>query len=159
MVELQTRRREMRGDGTKNHDNLGLRIISCEIRFTMPDRAGSLTDPACNNTDWRYSNLNQACTNTETRSSQPNQAGCTPDFAYPLLSSTSFSSSSPMCLFLVQNSTITAEHKLMSSLSISPCHDHELPPTRSIRHSQHTPSTAYTKDSIHPGFLVFPPFS
>jgi len=40
-------------------------------------------------------------------------------------------------LFLVLNSTLTYKHKLKSSLSISPCHNHEL-----------TPSTTYTKYSI-----------
>jgi len=43
-----------------------------------------------------------------------------------------------MSLFLVHISTIIAEHKVKSSLSISPWHDHEL-----------TPSTAYTEYSIH----------
>jgi len=53
-------------------------------------------------------------------------------------SSTSFPSPSPISLFLVHNSTIIAEHKVKSSLSISPCPDHQL-----------TPSTAYTEYSIH----------
>jgi len=44
----------------------------------------------------------------------------------------------PPSLFLVHNSTIIAEHKVKSSLSISPCHDHEL-----------TLSTAYTEYSTH----------
>jgi len=44
----------------------------------------------------------------------------------------------PISLFLVHNSTIIAEHEVKSSLSISPCHDHEL-----------TTSTAYTEYSIH----------
>jgi hypothetical protein len=34
--------------------------------------------------------------------------------------------------------SIIAEHNVKSSISISPCHDHEL-----------TPSTAYAKHSIH----------
>ena len=41
-------------------------------------------------------------------------------------------------LFLVHNLTIITEHKVMSSLAISPCYDHEL-----------TPSTAYCDHSIH----------
>ena len=44
----------------------------------------------------------------------------------------------PPSLFLVHNSTIIAELKVKSSLSISPCHDHEL-----------TPSTAHTEYSTH----------
>jgi len=63
--------------------------------------------------------------------------------AHEILSSPSFSwwfPPSPLIsLFLVLNSTITKEHKVKSSLSISPCHNHEL-----------TPSTAYTEYSIIP---------
>jgi len=46
----------------------------------------------------------------------------------------------PSSLFLVHNSTIIAEHKVKSSLSISPCHDHELRPSTSIHRGQHTPN-------------------
>ena len=57
-------------------------------------------------------------------------------------------------LFLVLNSTITYEHEVKSSLSISPCHDQKLTPSAaytkySIHQVQHTPRTAYTKYSIH----------
>ena len=46
------------------------------------------------------------------------------------------------------------EHKVKSSLSISPCHHHELTLSTayteySIHRVQHTPSTAYTEYSIH----------
>jgi len=78
-----------------------------------------------------------ACNYTDTRSSQSNQASRTPDWSYPLVFSTLFSSSSPISLFLVRNSTIIAEHKVKSSLSISPYHDHEL-----------TPSTASIQDCL-----------
>jgi len=45
------------------------------------------------------------------------------------------------------------EHKVKSSLSISPCHHHELTPSAayaecSIHRVQHTPSTAYTYDCL-----------
>jgi len=63
-------------------------------KLTVPDTAGMSPDPAGNNTDMR--------------SSEPNQASRTPDFSGPLVSSISFSSSSPICLFLVHNSTIIA---------------------------------------------------
>jgi len=98
--------------------------MSCASQLTIPDMAGTSPDPAR--------------TNTDTRSSQPNQASHTPYFSYPLVSSISFSSSSPISLFLVHNSTIIAEHIVNSSLSIFSWHDHEL-----------TPSTAYTEYSIH----------
>jgi len=132
MVDLRTR---MRGDGGNHHEKLGLKRISCASQFTITDAAGTSPDPAGNTTN--------------TRSSKPNQASRAPDFSGPLVSSISFSSSSPISLFLVHNSTIIAEHKVKSSLSISPCHDHELTPRAayaeySIHRVQHTPSTAYT---------------
>jgi len=129
-----------RGDWTNHHEKLGLTRISCVSQLTIPDMAGTCSDPAYNNTGMR--------------SSQPNQASRSPDFPYPLVSSTSFSSSSPISLFLIHISTIIAEHKVKSSLSISPWHDHELTPSTayteySIHRVQHTPSTAYTEYSIH----------
>ena len=133
MVELRTRKREMRGYGGNHHEELRLQKISCASQFTIRNTAGMSPDPVCNNTD--------------TRSSQPNQTSRTPDYSYPLII-TSFLSSSPISLFFVHNSTIIAEHKVKSSLSISPCHDHEL-----------TPSTALTKYSIHPRLFVFTSFS
>jgi hypothetical protein len=124
-----------------NHwEKLGLKRISCASEFTIPNMAGMCPNPVCNYTD--------------TRSSQPNQASCTPDFLYPLISSTLFSPSSPISLFLGLNFTIIAEHKVKSSLSMSLCHDHELTLSTayteySIHRVQHTPSTAYTEYSIH----------
>jgi hypothetical protein len=90
----------------------------------MTNMAGTSLDLACNYTDTGYS--------------QPNQTSCTPDFVYLLVSSTSFSSSSPISLFLFQHPIIIAVHKVKLSLSMSPCHDHEL-----------TPRMAYTKYNIH----------
>jgi len=125
MVELSTRKREIRGGG--NHHKLGLKRISCASQFTIPDTAGTSPDPAGNNTD--------------TRSSKPNQASRTPDFSAPLISSIPLSFSSTTLPSL-------QEHKVKSSLSISPCHDHEL-----------TPSAAYTEYSIHLRLSVVPAFS
>ena len=140
MLELRTRKREMRGNGGNQYEKLGLKRISCASQLTTSNTAGISPDSVCNYTD--------------RRSSQPTQAGCTPDFSYPLVSSTSFSSSSPISLFLVHNFTIIAEHKVKSSLSISLCHDHKLTLSTvyteySIHRVQYTPSTAYTKYSIH----------
>ena len=134
MVELRTRKRDERGYGGNHHEKLGLKRMSCASQFTIPDTAGTSPDPAC--------------THTDTRSSKPNQASHTLDFSYPLVSSTSLSSSSPISLFLVHNSTIIVEPKVRSSLSISPCHDHEL-----------TQSTTYTDYSIHPRLFVIHSFS
>jgi len=94
MIELSTRKREIRGDGGTHHEKLGLKRISCESQFTIPDTEGTSPDPAGINTD--------------TRSSKPNQVSRTPDFSGPLVYSISFSSSSLISLFLVHNSTIIA---------------------------------------------------
>ena len=67
MVELSTRKREIRGDGGNHHEKLGLKRISCASQLTIPDTAGTSPDPAVNNTN--------------TRSSKPNQASRTPDFS------------------------------------------------------------------------------
>jgi len=94
------------------------------------------------------------CNYTNTRSSHPNRASHTPDFSSLLVSSTSFPSSSPISHFLVYNSSIITEYKVKLSLSISPCHDHELTLSTayteySIHWVQHTPSKAYTEYGIH----------
>jgi len=136
MVELRTRKSEIRGYEGNYHEKLGLTRISCASQLTIPTTAGKSPDPACSCTD--------------TRSSQLNQERCTWDFSYPHLFSISFSSSSPISLFLVHNSTIIAEHKVKSSLSISACHDHEL-----------TVSKPYTEHCIqrvlhHPKIVCLP---
>jgi len=115
MVELSTRKREIRGGG--NHHKLGLKRISCVSQFTIPDTASTSPDPVGNNTD--------------TRSSKPNEPSRTPGFLAPLISSISLSFSSTTLPSL-------QEHKVKSSLSISPYHHHEL-----------APSPAYTECSIH----------
>jgi len=131
MVELRTRKREMRGAGGNHHEKLGLKRISCVSQFTIPDTAGM--------------NRDLTHTITATRCSDPDQASHTPDFSYPLVCSISFSSSSPISLFLIHSSTIIAENKGKSSLCISPCYDHQLTPSSSTIHRvQHTPSSVYT---------------
>jgi len=167
----------MRGHETNDHEKLEVKRILCASQCTIPDVAGTSPDLACNNTntsssepnheciytdtrssqpnlacnyaDTRSSQPNLACNYTDTSSSQPNQVSRTPDFSCLLVSSTSFSSSSPISLVLMYNSTIIAEHNVKSTLSISPCHDHDWTPSASIHRVQHTPSTAYTEYSIH----------
>jgi len=107
---------------------------------TIPHIPGRSPDPVCNF--------------THMRSTQPKQASCSPHVTNLLESSRWFSFSSPISLFLVHHFPIIAEHKVMSSVSISPCHDAKLTPSTayteySIHQAQHTPSTAYTKYSIH----------
>jgi len=140
----------MRGDRGNHYEKLEYRRILGARQFTIPDTAGTSPDLACNNTDTTFS--------------QPTQVSCIPDFAYPLVSSTLFSSASRISFFLLHYSTIIAKHNVISSLSIFPCHDHELIPSAaytkySIHQVQHTPSTAYTEYSIHPRLFVFPLFS
>jgi len=110
----------MRGDGGNHHEILGLKRISCASQLTIPDAADTTPDPAGKITD--------------TRSAKPNQASCTPDFSCPLVSSIFV----PIFIPHLSFSTIIAEHKVKSSLPISPCRDYEL-----------TLSAAYTEYSIH----------
>jgi hypothetical protein len=84
MVELRTRKREMRGDGGNHYEKLGIQRISCESQFTIPDMTGTTPDLAGKNTNMR--------------ASTPNQATHTTDFSYLLVSSISFPSSSPISL-------------------------------------------------------------
>jgi hypothetical protein len=66
MVELSTRKREIRGDGGNHHEKLGLEQIACASQLTIHDTAGRIPDPAGKITD--------------TGSSKPNQASRTADF-------------------------------------------------------------------------------
>jgi hypothetical protein len=140
IVELKMRMRKQRGYRGNHHKKPGLKRIFCASQLTIPDTADTTPDTTCIYTD--------------TRSSQPNQSCRTPDFSYPLISSTSFSYSSPIALFLVHNSTIIVEPKVKSSLSISLCHNHELTVSTafakySVHRVQYTPNTGYTEYSIH----------
>ena len=67
MVELSTRKREIRGDGGNHHEKLGLEKISCASQLTIPDTPGISPDPVGNITD--------------TESSKSNQASRAPDFS------------------------------------------------------------------------------
>jgi len=67
MVELSTRKGEIRGDGGNHHEKLGLERISCASQLTIPNMAGTSPDPEGNITDMG--------------SSKPNQASRTPDFS------------------------------------------------------------------------------
>jgi len=129
MVVLRTRKRAMRGDGGNHHGTLGLKSISCASQLTICDTAGTSPDPACD-----Y---------PETRSSQPNHASGTPDFSYPLISSTSCSSASPSLSFSFTTLPSMQNTKLSHpSLSL-----HAM--IMSLHRVQRTPSTAYTEYSIH----------
>jgi len=136
MVELTTRKWEMRRGGGNHDEKPGLARISCPSQFPIPDTVGMSSDPACNCTD--------------RRSSQPNQASCTADSSYLSVFITSFSLSSTISLCLVHNSTIIAEHQVKSSLSNSPCHDQELTPSTAYTEYKHTPSTSKDREQHTP---------
>jgi hypothetical protein len=80
MVELRTTKREMRGCCGNHHEKLVIQRISCASQYAIPNTAGTSPD--------------QACTDSDTSSLHPNHTSRTPDLSYPLLSSTSFESSS-----------------------------------------------------------------
>jgi len=117
--------------------------ILCASQFTIPDTAGTSPYPVCNYTDMR--------------SSQPNQATRNPDFSYSLVSSTSFSSSSPHLslsrpLQSLQNTKLSHPSLSLRAMIMSWHWVQHTPSTAyteySIHRVQHTPSTAYTKYCI-----------
>ena len=112
--------REMTGDGGNHDEELGLQRISYVSQYTIPNVAGTSADLMCNYTD---------------RSSpKPNQASRTPDFSYPLVSSTLFSSLSPSLSFLSTTLPSLQNTKIRySCLSVNVM-------IMSVHRVQHTPS-------------------
>jgi hypothetical protein len=147
MGELKTRKREMWGDGGNQYETLRLQRILCASQYTLPERDNFRPDLQCHTSN--------------ARSSEPKYRSCTPDFSSLLVAYTSLSSSSPISLCLVHNSTIIAENNVKLSLSISPWS--WVDTKYSIQQVQHTPSTAYTEYSIyrvsHPHMIVQLPCS
>jgi len=141
MVDFRMSMREMRGDAGNHYEKLGLKKISCASQFTIPDTAGMTADRSAITPIWGLPNPIREVKPliAHIRSYPPHGSHLHP----------------PISLFFVHNSNIITEHKVKLSLSISPCHDHELTPSTayteySIHRVQHTPSTAYTEYSIHP---------
>jgi hypothetical protein len=60
MVELSTRKREIRGDAGNHHEKLGLERILGASQLTIPDTAGMSRYPAGNKPNQASSKLNQA---------------------------------------------------------------------------------------------------
>jgi len=103
--------------------------VLCRSQISIPDTADR--SPAL------------PCNNPHRRSSQPNQASGTPKSSYPVISSTSFPSSSPSHSFASTTLPLSQNTKLSR-------------PTLSLHVMimcwhwvQYTPSTAFTKYSIH----------
>jgi hypothetical protein len=131
MVELSTRMREIRGDGGNHHENMELERISCMSQLTIPDTAGTGHDPADNDTDTRSSGPNHEVVLliSHSRLYPPYRSHLHP----------------PSLSFLSTTLPSSQEHKVKSSLCISPCHHHEL-----------TLSAAYTEYSIQQRLSVIP---
>ena len=119
MVELSTRKREIREDVGNHHEKLGLHINLCASQLTIPKTAGTSPNSAGNISD--------------TGSCKPNlqlllllsHRGLHPPYSSHL--------HPPSATFLSTTLPSLEEHKVKSSLCISLCHNHEV-----------TPSTAYT---------------
>jgi len=124
MVELSTRKREIRGDKGNHHEKLGLREFGVEVNWPSPIRRVRVPIR-------RVITLIRGLLN--------------PFRQVVLLISHSRSYPAyhshlhpPSLSFLSTTLPLSQEHKVKSSLSISPCHHHEL-----------TLSAAYTEYSIH----------
>jgi len=134
MVELSTRKREIRGDGGNHHEKLGLREFPVRVNWPFEIRQVRLPIR-------RVITLLRGLVNpirqvviliSHSHSYPPYRSHLHPPSLS--LSSTTLTSSQ--------------EHKVKSSLSISPYHHHEL-----------TLGAAYTEYSIHLRLSVVPSFS
>jgi len=140
MVELSTRNRQIRGDGGNHHEKLGLERISCGTQLTIPIRQVRVPIR-------RVITLIRGLLNPIRH--------IVLLISHSRLYSAYRSHLHPLSLpFLSTTLLPLEEHKVQPSLSISPCHHHELTLSAayteySIHQVQHTPSTAYTEYSIH----------
>lgn len=123
IVDLWTRKREIRYYSGNHHGKLRMQRTSCAGQFTNPGMEGVSPNVWCNNTD--------------TRSSRPNQARSTPDFEYLLVIPHIILICLPISPFVLHNFSIISEHKGKSSLRFSACHDQAF-----------ILSTAYTPDCL-----------
>jgi len=150
MVELSTRKREIRGDGGDHHEKQGLTEL--RVRVNWPSLIRPVWVPIR-----RVTTLIRGLLNPITQ-------------VIPLISrSRSYPSYHshlhlPSLSFSSTTLPSSQEHKVKSSLPISPCHDHELTLSAaytecSIHRVKHTPSTAYTEYSIHLRLSVVLSFS
>jgi len=126
----------MRGDRWNDHEKLGPRKFHVQVNWPFLIRQVLLPIRLVKSPIWGLS--------------KHNKASPTPDFSYPLVSSIFV----PIFIHNLSFSILIAEHKVKSSLNISPWHDYALTLSTayteySIHWVQHTPSTAYTEYSIH----------
>jgi hypothetical protein len=134
------RKREIQGDGRNPHEKLGPGEF--RLRVNLPSPIRQVAVPI-----WWLTTRIQDLPNPIRQ--------FVPLVSHIRLDSIYCSHLYPPSRFVVHNSSIIAESKVMSYLSISPFHDHELTlctayTKYSIHQVQHTPSTAYTEYIIHP---------
>ena len=134
------RKRQIKGDRGNLQEILGLKKISCGEKFAISDMENMISALEGKNTDMRYSPF-------------PDMS-CTYDFPHPTYSGYHSQLHPPITLSY-HNPTFIAEHKVVSSLSHSRCHDHVLTHSMtyteaSIHRVQHSISTVYIQYSIHP---------
>jgi len=142
MVELRTRKGEMSGDGRTHHEKLGLRKRG--VRVNLPSLI------------WQVQVLSLRVITLISGLQNPIRQVVLM-ISHIRLYPPYCSDVHPPSLFLVHYSTIIAENNVMSSISISPCHDCELIlctacTEYSIHRVQHTLNTASTQSfqsSLH----------
>jgi len=137
MVELSTRKREIRGDGGKLHEKLGLR--KCRVRVIRPSPIRQVRVPIRS----VISPIRGLPNPSRQVMPLTSQSRSYPSYHSHLLP--------PSLSFSSTTLPSSQQHKVKSSLSISPCHDHELTLSAaytecSIHRVPHELSTAYTSD-------------
>jgi hypothetical protein len=134
MVELTTRKREIRANGG-NHDVIRrLDRISCASQFNITLMPGTSLDREGNTPNQR--------------SFKPNCTIRTPGFSHLHVFFTSFTAASTNTVIPIYNWTTMVEHKVMSSLYLS-MPGSSVDTEYSILWIPHTPATAYAELSIH----------
>jgi len=134
MVELSTRKREIRGDEGNHHEKLGLREFRVQVNWPSP--MWQVPVPI-----WLVITLIQGLLNPIRQVVLLISHSCSlPPYRSHL--------HPPSLSFSSTTLPSSQQHNVKSSLSISPCHHHEL-----------TMSAAYTEYSIHLWLSVVPSFS
>jgi len=140
MVELSTRKREIRRGGGNHHEKLGHRQFRLRVKWPSPLRQVRVP-------------IRRVITPIQGLPNSIRQV--VPLISHSRSYSPNHSHVLPLSLSFSSTTLPSSQgHKVKSSLSISPCHHHELTPSAaytecSIHRVQHSPSAAYTEFSIH----------
>jgi len=129
MVELSTRKREIRGNRENHHEKLQHKIISCAGQYTIPNMTGTSSNPAGN-----YTNMRTSKSNRESHTPDSHICSYPPYCSHLHPPSLSFSSTTLPS---------SQKYKFKSLFSIYLCYDNEF-----------TPCAAHTECSIHLGLAV-----